>query len=171
MSARVPRRSFASPFVITLAAAPACTPRPATTPDAPTTDAPTTAAPTPDPQPEPEPTPDPTGADPTPSDPPAPVAADPPRQWTLSSKADGCTTQIIVSCAPKPGEPPRSCNPPAPQSYPCPIDGEGVRMELGANTTIQSDGAGHCYVRQPSGPCPKGALCNPPPPREVPCPK
>ncbi len=176
MSARVPRSRFASPFVITLAATPACV---VSTGDSPSTDPPTTTAtPTADAHPQSDPpASDPPVSDPRPRDPGSgaepttTVAETKPQRWSLLAQGDQCVTQLVISCEQKPGDPPRSCNPPPPQTYPCPTYNDGSKIQVGTGATIHSDGQGHCSFRPPMGKCPQGAMCNPPPPREVPCPK
>ena len=154
MSARAPRRRFASPFVVTLAAAgtAACTTSPPQS--RPVEPAPTTG----------------TGPDvePTPGSPAGPKA----RVWTVT-KIKGqaeCLARMNVDCPnpkPKLGTPVASCNPPAPAPYTCPeglADGQTMQIVL-------RDGATECFEQPPPMKGPPNVVCNPPPPRKVECPK
>lgn len=190
MSARAPRRRFATPFVVTLAAIPACTTAPPPEP--------IHANPPPPPQPQPQPAPDPATteapppaatAEPTPA---PPVVANPPRptagptegappeptapapskferRWTVTKVTgkDRCQAFSDSSC-PKvlPGQPIPPCNPPPPIAYACPPnmnEGDVLHVVLRA-------GATECFVDPGPIHCPAKATCNPPPPRKVPCP-
>jgi hypothetical protein len=154
MAARVPRRSFASPFVVTLAVA--CTPA--------TTNPPTgTAA---DPNVAQTPTTDPATPDPATTDP--PKTDEEPARWAVSKKGSDCFTQRRIECS----DPSRSCNPPAPQKYDCPKWDDGSPMGFDEGDTIEGvAGAEKCTLYFSGGSCPEGASCNPPPPRAVACPK
>lgn len=153
MAARVPRRSFASPFVVTLAVA--CTPATTTTP--------TTTAPTQTP-------PDGPVAE-TPTSEPAPTEETSMR-WVVTKQGQECFTQPRVDCSPAPGQPPRVCNPPAPQKYDCPKWDDGSAMDFDGGDTIEGvPGGKQCTLYFSGGACPEGASCNPPPPRTVACPK
>lgn len=137
MSARMPRRSFLNPFVVTLAAAPACfvqsrtppsqsvsqpnpgqpeTTDPHPTPPPPESQTPTIIANPPrptDPQPAPAPPPEPL---PTANPPePMPVVSD--GDWMVTKTSRGCEARAITHCPPK-----VMCNPPPPHAYRC-IDG------------------------------------------------
>ena len=178
MSVRQLRRTFGTPFIITLAGsslAVACGPKPLPrSHDNPP--GPTVNPPAPDPKPtEHSPTTPTTGV---PSDPPptGPVVKEPaaPAQfeqhWTVmkfKGKAD-CQAMVDVNC-PKPekGKPMVTCNPPPPIKYACP-DGleEGDTLKI-----VLRSGATECFVDRGPMTCPKGALCNPPPPRKVACPE
>jgi hypothetical protein len=168
MAARTPRRSFATPFVVTLAAAPACYVQSAPPPAEPVPQqqaAPATVVANP---PRPQPTPAVTNP-PRPVEPPATtVVTNPPRPtgpaagttWHVFKTKDGCEAALDVSC-PKGA----TCNPPPPQKYDC----EG--LSIGKPITIVSEGEGICHVQPEPVHCPPGAMCNPPRPRRVACPQ
>jgi hypothetical protein len=178
MAARTPRRSFATPFVVTLAAAPACYVQSAPPPNEPVPqqqqqqqqqNAPGAVVANP-PRPQPvEPTPTPAVTNPPrPVDPPATtVVTNPPRPtgpaagttWHVFKTKDGCEAALDVSC-PKGA----TCNPPPPQTYDC----EG--LSITKPITIVSEGEGICHVQPEPVHCPPGAMCNPPRPRRVACP-
>jgi hypothetical protein len=174
MSARAPRRHFASPFVITLASVPACTtanPTPPTQTYEPVANPPrpTEIAVEPDPEPTPPPAPEPA---PAPEPEPEPVDAKPAareRRWTVMHPAGSkeCKAFLDSSCpSPPPGQPMPSCNPPPPTKYACPdwlAEGETVKIVLRA-------GATDCFTVPAAPRCPPQTRCNPPPPRKVACP-
>jgi hypothetical protein len=171
MAAHVPRRIFATPFVLTLAAT-ACNsgtapppkdPDPAPSGTAPTASAaPTTsasAAPTTSASAAPTAT---VAASATGSAPPAA----PEVRWTVDQdpKTKKCVAFVDYACAPG-----VSCNPPQPQDYACPK----AIAHYPANV-VRKSGATECTTRMvPDMSCPKGMHCNPPPPHDepVPCPK
>ncbi|HEY5950320.1 MAG TPA: hypothetical protein VIV40_32725 [Kofleriaceae bacterium] len=145
MAARTPRRSFATPFVVTLAAAPACYVQPSPGPQGPPPPPPPTQ--TAEPQPPPPvvanpPRPQTEPAQPAPQRPrpievanprpptttqgpatPPPTTKPPaePARWTVFKSQDGCMAAIKVECQPK-----ATCNPPPPFKYACP---EGVQLD------------------------------------------
>jgi hypothetical protein len=173
MAARTPRRTFARPFVVTLAAAPACfvsSPPPQQPP--PPQQQPQQQPPPPE-QPQPPPVvvtnpPRPTappGTAPNPPPPTTPSYADGTR-WTVFKTQNGCTAAVKVEC-PKaePGHPQPTCNPPPPRAYTCP---DNVSLEV--PITIVATG-GSCFVDTGPVHCPPRVMCNPPPPRPVACPK
>lgn len=166
MSARAPRKVFATPFVVTLAACggaeapqdqvPVTT---TTVPDAPTASA---VAVVPTAQPTAVPTSAPTGQ----------PAAD--IHWTLSQDGAKCIASRNVECPKVPaGQPIPTCNPPRPQSYKCP---DGFQ---GQGDIVKAAGKDTCELHRPTVfhqvQCPPGVRCNPPPPQHfdpvpVPCP-
>jgi len=151
MAARTPRRSFATPFVVTLAAAPACYVQ-STPPQQPTT---VTTQPTTQPDP---------GKPTTPTtNPPRPQATTPNARWRIYKDGATCYSAYKIEC-----QPGVSCNPPRPKPYTCPTD-----IELGAagpvEITSSQDGM-NCWVDWGPQECPAGASCNPPPPVKVNCP-
>jgi hypothetical protein len=170
MAARSPRRTFANPFVITLAT---ITPLSAGSvlaePDA--KPAPPTKTKNP-PPPKPDPKTPPIQKNPPPPKPePKLEVSSYDRRWTVTKikgKAD-CLANPEAKC-PKvePGKPVPTCNPPAPIKYACPsgmADGETLKIVMRA-------GATECFQeRGPWGPCPPGRSCNPPPPRKLACPR
>jgi hypothetical protein len=175
MAARTPRRSFATPFVVTLAAAPACyvqsAPPAEPAPQQQQQNAPgAVVANPPRPQPTPAVTNPPRPVDrPSPADPQqTTVVANPPRPtgpaagttWHVFRTKDGCEAALDVSC-PKGA----TCNPPPPQTYDC----EG--LSINKPITIVSEGEGICHVQPEPVHCPPGAVCNPPRPRRVACPQ
>jgi hypothetical protein len=173
--ARSPRRTFANPFVVTLAAIPACyvesTPPPQQPqPRPPVAQGPTQgpAQPTQPATPEvvvanpPRPTPPPT------TPPPSGNTATFDQYWYVTKSGASCTARAKVDC-PKPakkGDPVPTCNPPPPIAYACPPD-----MTEASLTIVQRAGSETCMVDHGPMSCPKGAMCNPPPPRAVACPK
>lgn len=179
MSARTPRRSFASPFVVTLAAAlpvAACYVQPGppvrnapnytSSPQQPGEQAPNT--PTPDHSTttagvEQAPTTTTVIANPPR---PAPVAKQD-RRWTVT-KASGTCSAFTNSTCPEPpaGQPRPSCNPPPPMKYACP-----AVMTENMITVVQFAGQNDCQIEYPPIKCPPNAMCNPPPPQKVACPQ
>jgi hypothetical protein len=172
MSARAPRRRFASPFVVTLAAIPAvgaCNPPPPQRPVQPEPAVMQEPAPTPTEQPAPA-TNEPVVASP---DEPEPADKGEPAKvemiWTVTKVkgAADCQAFLDTSC-PKvdPGKPMPTCNPPPPTKYACPpnlADGGSIKIILRA-------GATECFQKYEPIKCPQGAKCNPPPPRKLACP-
>ncbi|MCW5807062.1 MAG: hypothetical protein KIT31_32195 [Deltaproteobacteria bacterium] len=161
---RAPRRSFANPFVITLAAIPvavACNPPPPHSQ--------VTVQPHPQPQPQPQPEPPTTVVmenppRPTPP-PPAPVPATDP-SWHVTKKGGACQAFDNNACRIPPGQPAPPCNPPPPRAANCPeplAEGAGV-------TVTQLAGQAECVVLPAMPKCPPNISCNPPPPRKVTCP-
>lgn len=162
MAARTPRRSFATPFVITLAAAPACyvqsSPPPAQPQPAP---APSTQ-PAPPAQPTPSPAPAQQPAPPVVINPPMPQAqtVSPNTKWTVYKQADGaCMAAVKVECKPQ-----ATCNPPPPFKYECP---QGATLP--ATVASNADGTA-CAIEYPMPKCPPNTACNPPRPTPVACP-
>lgn len=188
MSARAPRRSFATPFVLTLAAVPAaCV----------TSNQPPPSSPQPQAQHEPDHVNPPkpqqatepaewhtgtTGTNhhvkgtastgsttvaqtqPAPASNPSPAPEKPRgyRQWTVTRSGTTCSSMVKVHCPEG-----AMCNPPPPAKYECPKQlAENGRMDV-----IQRVEKGDCYVDYGEMSCPQGATCNPPPPQKVACPK
>jgi hypothetical protein len=164
MAARTPRRSFASPFVVTLATAPACfvssstppsQPISQTAPGQPVSSDPQPATPPPSDSPiiianPPHPT-----STPSPSEPAPPPE---PRQWTVFQTATGCEAAIDAPCPVG-----AICNPPRPTAYACP---HGVKLP--AKVFTSGDG---CAIEHAAPPCPEHKVCGPPPKQKVPCPR
>src|SRR5690242_9109328 len=101
MAARSPRRSFATPFVVTLAIAPACHrsgPDPGTAPNPPPPEVTSPPAVVDPPRPDPDPsTALPEKPKPEPHwNPPKPASPDPATKWVVRRTKDGCmvTTSI-----------------------------------------------------------------------------
>jgi hypothetical protein len=177
MAARLPRRTFSNPFVVTLAAIPACVSS--------TAPPPTTVQPEPvqvSPAPVAEPTAGTQPATPPPAAPPV-VVANPPRpvdppapepaatydqHWRVTKSGDTCLAMADVKCpTAAPGMPRPTCNPPPPIKYACPdgfTDGQPMTIVLRAGET-------ECKVDFGPMKCPPKAMCNPPRPRVVACPK
>jgi hypothetical protein len=147
MSARSPRRTFANPFVLTLAALPvaACTVQTAPPPQGPTTT--TTTANT-------------NTAQVGMGAPGADSSND--LKWNVTRRGTTCDAYAQVSC-PKG----MMCNPPPPQKYTCPPQ----LADGGSMSIIQRTGMGDCYVDFGEVKCPPNATCNPPRPEKVACPK
>ena len=164
MAARSPRKIFASPFVVTLAACFTETPPP--------------QQPTPQPS-QPQPRPDVVAVEnpPRPTPPPteptqgggAPTTYNFDQRWTVHKNDQGtCSAMARVDCPKpkKPGDPVPTCNPPPPMKVECPADWDG-KAPL---AIVQYANQSHCQVEQPPIKCPPNATCNPPPPRKVACP-
>ncbi|MEO7093465.1 MAG: hypothetical protein ABI175_09455 [Polyangiales bacterium] len=167
MSVRSLRRTFATPFVVTLAAIPACVVQ-----SAPPRSGPPVSQPAPQPSEPAQPTP----AQPTDtkvvaiSNPPRPGTeqATPPkeepakfeRHWTVMKLDGKCLAYAQSSCPAG-----ATCNPPPPSNYTCTPDvTDGMKIVQWANTV-------GCHVETPAPPCPPKTMCNPPRPRAVPCPQ
>jgi hypothetical protein len=132
MSARAPRRSFLSPFVVTLAAAPACFVQSATPPSQPVSQPNPGQPETTDPKPSPPPPeaqtptyianpPRPMPSNPPPPqelepvmNPPPPTVPDPDQTWYVTKTSRGCQARSATHCPPK-----AMCNPPPPHAYHC----------------------------------------------------
>lgn len=156
MAARTPRRSFATPFVVTLAAAPACYVQ-STPPQQPQQVQPAQSQPQPG-QPDRPPV-----TVVNPPMPQAPAATTPNQKWSVYKQPDGvCMASIKVTC--KPGT---MCNPPPPQKYDCPAN---VSLDKPVTVASSADGMA-CFVEYPAAACPPNVACNPPRPTPVTCPK
>jgi hypothetical protein len=181
MAARTPRRSFAAPFVVTLAAVPACYVQSSPGPSGPPPPPPTTQTAEPEPteqppvivaNPPPPQQPASQPSTPPPQQPPVrpdPRPSKPPVQttdsyWTVYKSHDGsgCMAAIKVECHPK-----ATCNPPPPFKYACPDD---VSLDKPL-TVVSQDGGATCFVQFEMPKCPPGVACNPPRPKPVTCPK
>src|SRR5262245_60967050 len=166
MPARIPRRSFATPFVVTLAAAcssssPPPTHPPVYNPPPPGDPAPTDPAPTPTEQPPPQPT---QGPGIPPMNPPTPPTK---RAWQVFKTKDGCMAVVKVDCPNgQPGQPAPTCNPPPAHKYACPDNMSGDSLVV---TTFGTDN--RCIVERQPVSCPPNVRCNPPPLQYVPCPE
>jgi hypothetical protein len=140
--ARAPRRVFAAPFVLTLAAGCPSTVDHRTTDPAPVT------------EPAPPTTP---VANPPPTTPPQVEAS-----WKIVVNNDGtCVAAADTQC--KPGMP-ASCNPPRPMPYTCPA---GATNEHPLIIRQEADG---CVLVTPPPECKPNMMCNPPPAQKVDCP-
>ncbi len=183
MSARTPRLRFSNPFVITLAAVPACFVQSSTPPSQPVAQAepgqPTIADPTPTPPPPQTQSPTlitnpPRPTAPPPSEPPPP----PPREDPPSSRPP-----VIVN-PPRPAPPPASrppviVNPPRPASPPPPAHDPAPKPHrpiLNPPRPQPPTGESWMISRTPRGceamaitQCPPKVMCNPPPPRPYTC--
>jgi hypothetical protein len=166
MAARTPRRSFATPFVITLAAAPACYVQSSPAPSQPPQQQPTTAEPAPQPQPTAPPqsqTPPPVIVNPPMPQTQPPAQTVPPNaKWTVFKQGDSCMAAEKVTCQPK-----ATCNPPPPFKYECP---QNVSIENSITVASNADGTA-CVVEYAPVKCPPNTACNPPRPTPVACPK
>ncbi len=60
----------------------------------------------------------------------------------------------------------QTCNPPPPQPTPCP---SGITIDRPINVHAAANST-VCYIDPPESKCPTGATCNPPPPKKVSCP-
>jgi len=173
MSARTLRRTFASPFVVTLAALPGCMMQ-----SAPPRSQPSQMQPA---QPSPPVTnianpPRPANDEPATSPPPAPpptVIANPPRpqtaqaatyerHWTVMRRGDKCEVYEDATCPPN-----ATCNPPPPRAYACTQEvTQDVPLKI-----VQYTGSTTCQVERAPMKCPPKVMCNPPPPQKVTCPQ
>lgn len=84
------------------------------------------------------------------------------RHWTIQKQGGKCLAFSKVSCPPN-----VSCNPPRPSDYACTPD----VAEGGSLAVVRWQGSTTCMVEQPPMNCPAGMSCNPPPPRQVSCPQ
>lgn len=153
MSARAPRRSFATPFVLTLAAIPAA----CTVQSAPPPQGPTQTSATHDHRDEPTPTnPPPVEAQPTSPDM-TPVANPPrpaqPAQAGVNDQVKGTASTNANTVAQS-----------KPSVKPGPAPARGYREW----TVTRRDGKCESMVKVH---CPEGVMCNPPPPAKYACPK
>ena len=166
MSARSPRRTFAAPFVLIAACAPA--PR----------HEPVHGNPPPQPaqnEPPPEPV---EKAPPTiivanpppltpPTAPPEAAPADAREDWFVEMRDGKCRAISNPHCPPARNGVMVACNPPPPRDYKCPPG-----MANGDSMTIVQVDKTICEVKRDHLPsCPPKAMCNPPPPRRLDCPK
>src|SRR3569623_1003702 len=140
MAARTPRKTFATPFVVTLAAVPACYVQPAPQPQPvvtstpqpqsqPSDSHPVVISNPPRPQPAPPPKPSVILNPPRPQPQPQPQAAG---SWHVFKTGDGCEAIVNVQCPHG-----AACNPPPPQKYACPPG-----IVAGQPLTIVTTGAG-----------------------------
>jgi hypothetical protein len=189
---RVPRRTFATPFVLTLALPlGACvvdsSPRGGTAPNPPPaqTEPATTPAPHHDPVVVANP---PRPVEPKPPEPPAPqpprpIVMNPPRpqpvpqdtgakfdqHWTVSRQGATCNAFNDDACRMpnrKPNDPIPPCNPPMPTAYKCPADlADHANFKI-----IKHAGETQCFVDEPPFKCPANAKCKPWTPRVADCP-
>ena len=152
MAARAPRKLFASPFVITLAACgPQAQPAQPTQPTQPT-DPMIVANP------------------PPPAPPPTDNGTSVEQRWTVFKDGSACRAMTSVDCPkPKhPGDPVPTCNPPPPMKIECPAGWDGASPM----TVVKYATGAECMIEPPKvseADCPK-AKCNPPPPRKISCP-
>ena len=165
-ASRKPRRAFAVPLVMTVAALPACIVE--SKPAQPTTGGTAsgdTRTPPPRHENPPRPQTDPKQVEPTPIEP-LPAQTEAPayhRNWTVMQQKDGtCQAYLAVEC--KKGA---TCNPPPPQPIECP---SGITAARPVDI-FASAGSWDCYIKPPEVTCPEKATCNPPPPRKTACPQ
>lgn len=152
-SSRTPRRRFAAPLVMTIAALPACVV--SSKPVGTTTAGGDTTTTTHDNPPRPD------GVDHR--DTPDQQAPDSERTWTVSLEGSGACTAMGATSCPEGA----SCNPPPPAKVDCPAGitaGQPVQIWAKAGET-------DCYVAIAAGACPAKATCNPPPPQKTACPQ
>lgn len=180
MSAKLPRRSFAAPLVVTLAM-PACfvstgkapPPSHGTSSDAPANDEPRAHVNPPRPVEHPghaepaqpkDPQPGNDTAQQTQQQTPPPAART--RTWTVyvqaSGKSQECFAAYDVECPPKGA----TCNPPPPiKLASCPSG-----ITAAKPYKIREDAPDSCALYYPMPDCPAGVACNPPRPQTVSCP-
>ena len=149
MSARTLRRTFASPFVVTLAALPGCMMQ-----SAPPRSQPSQMQPA-------QPSPPVTNI----ANPPRPQtaqAATYERHWTVMRRGDKCEVYEDATCPPN-----ATCNPPPPRAYACTQEvTQDVPLKI-----VQYTGSTTCQVERAPMKCPPKVMCNPPPPQKVTCPQ
>jgi hypothetical protein len=189
MSARAPRRRFATPFVLTLAATvPACVssnPPPPSSPNAsahdehgpghvnPPKPTPTHVEPTFPPSEQTGTNDHAKGTANTSSDTMVGAVAAPGseargyRQWSVTRSGTTCSSMVKVSCPEG-----AMCNPPPPAKYECPKQ----LADNGSMNIIQHADKGDCFVDHGEFKCPEptagvAVSCNPPRPQKVACPK
>jgi hypothetical protein len=162
MAARAPRKNFARPFVVTLAALPAACFSGTTSPQV--VPSPKSAEP---------------GGEPTVVTDPVPTKGSTPSQsgaptytfdqrWQVTKSGETCSAMARVEC-PKPrhpGDAVPTCNPPPPMKVACPDGWDGKD----ALTIVQYANQATCSVEPAPVKCPPNVACNPPPPRQVACP-
>jgi hypothetical protein len=174
MSARFQRRTFAAPFVVTLAG---CMVQSAPPPREPRA--------YPQPQPSPQPAPQPTvmsnpprpGVEQSQPTPPPTVISNPPRpgaeqsppaptagesHWTVMKQGNRCVAYVKTSCPAG-----AMCNPPPPTDYACTAD---ITPKTPLKI-VRWAGQATCVVEPEPMSCPPQATCNPPRPRQVSCPQ
>lgn len=170
MSARIPRRSFATPFVVTLAAAPACYVQTGTS-SGPSSPPPTQVAGEPQPPPSSQPPPSwqppPTQA--PQNDPPArpPVVVNPPRPGTPATSEpppDPTRPDPRPSGPPTQPKPPVIANPPVPND---PRTQTSPQQTSVSQWTVFKNNDGCMAAIKVE--CTPKATCNPPPPFKVAC--
>lgn len=176
---RVPRRSFAAPFVI-VAALPGCRVTSSSPPPRHVNPPPPSTGQT-APAPQPEPTgpdqvtvvnpPRPTG--PTspgvdggaPNSSPSPATS---KVWYITKQGATCSASLRVSCPTgEPGKPMPTCNPPPPMKYDCPTGWDGSSQLF----VTQYAGSTECVIEAPATNCAPNEKCRKPAPQKVPCPK
>lgn len=148
MSVKVLRRTFAAPFVVTLALAPLA--------------GADTAPKPPPPKQQPEParlqrtwtiT----------------------KATAKTAKPGDCEAMQTDTCPKvKAGDPIPPCNPPAPTAYACPTNAYGIGKTFTDKDTLKvilKVGALQCVIDRPPVACDPGEKCNPPPPQKIACPK
>lgn len=98
---------------------------------------------------------------------PVPVAKQD-RRWTVTRASGACSAYVSSTCPkPPPGQPAPSCNPPPAMAYTCPA----TMADNSMIAVVQFAGQNTCQVEHPPIKCPAGAICNPPPPQKVACPQ
>ena len=172
---RTPRRAFAAPLVMTIAALPACVvasskpgtgnqPEPHVRDHRAGADGDKTATKTHENPPRPTSVDHTQTADPgTTTKTPESTAPDHDRSWTVSMAKDGtCSAMGETSCPAN-----AKCNPPPPTVVACPSN---VTVDKPVKVWA-SAGSNDCYVNLDAGKCPAKATCNPPPPQKTACPQ
>ena len=87
------------------------------------------------------------------------------RRWTISNQGGKCMAYTKVQCPPN-----THCNPPRPTEYACAGAG-GELAASGSINVVRWAGSTTCQIEVPPANCPPEMSCNPPPPRQVACPK
>lgn len=161
MSARTLRRTFATPFVVTIAA---CTMQSGPAPSRPmgTAQHPGHGDPA-------QPGPASSGGLPARPDERAQMGTQgtaqtdtSERRWTVSRQGGTCMAYTKVECPPN-----AACNPPRPTEYTCTADiAEGTSINI-----VRVAGSATCMIERPPISCPPNVMCNPPPPQQVACPR
>jgi hypothetical protein len=84
------------------------------------------------------------------------------RRWTVSRQGGKCVAYTKISCPPN-----AICNPPPPTDYACTADlADGGSIEV-----VRWAGSATCQIAVAPANCPPEMSCNPPPPQQVACPK
>jgi hypothetical protein len=152
MSVRTLRRTFAAPFVVTMAG---CMVQSGSAP------------PPRGPGPGPRPGPVSTAPPPDRADRPGDVVQGERKpthaaSWTVMKQGETCKAYVNASCPAN-----ATCNPPPPTDYACtPQVSQNAPMKI-----IRHNGSETCQIDTGPMNCPPNVMCNPPPPQQVTCPK
>ncbi|MBA3462889.1 MAG: hypothetical protein H0T46_23235 [Deltaproteobacteria bacterium] len=152
MSARTLRRSFAAPFVVTIAG---CMVQSGPPPQ---------RGPRPQPQPVTSTQPQDMGVVANPPHPGAQVEPKPTHEmhWTVTKEGETCRAYAAINCPAN-----AACRPAPPTDYACtPQVAHNAPMKV-----VRWNGSETCQIETEPMRCPPNVMCNPPPPQQVACPK